>query len=74
MIVLDGIGEDVADDARKSLAMQVELRRADETEPPAAKTQSSRPFTILNDTTETSVACEKFIKVCYNNASQQAVR
>ncbi|KAK3076066.1 hypothetical protein LTR53_000006 [Teratosphaeriaceae sp. CCFEE 6253] len=62
MIILDGVGEDVADDARKSLAMQVDLRRATETESPATKRQSARPFTTLNDTTETSVACEEFIR------------
>ncbi|KAK0840418.1 hypothetical protein LTS02_017195 [Friedmanniomyces endolithicus] len=32
MIILDGIGEEVADDAPKSLAMQVDRRRATETE------------------------------------------
>ncbi|KAK0886481.1 hypothetical protein LTR02_018096 [Friedmanniomyces endolithicus] len=62
MIVLDGIGEEVADDARKSLTMQVDRRRATETELAATKRQSAQPFTILNDTTETSVACEEFIK------------
>ncbi|KAK1808608.1 hypothetical protein LTR12_017035 [Friedmanniomyces endolithicus] len=62
MIVLDGIGEEVADDARKSLTMQVDRRRATETASPATKRQSAQPFTILNDTTETSVACEEIIK------------
>ncbi|KAK3109691.1 hypothetical protein LTR53_016779, partial [Teratosphaeriaceae sp. CCFEE 6253] len=62
MIVLDGIGEEVADAARKSIALQVDRRRATETESPATKRQSTQPFTILNDTTETSVACEEFIK------------
>ncbi|KAK0889193.1 hypothetical protein LTR02_015651 [Friedmanniomyces endolithicus] len=62
MIVLDGIGEEVADDARKSLAMQVDRRRATETESPATKRQSAQPFTILKDTAETSLACEEFVK------------
>ncbi|KAK0770674.1 hypothetical protein LTR91_023828 [Friedmanniomyces endolithicus] len=62
MILVDGIGEDVAEDARKSLATQVERWRAIVTEPPAAKTQAAKPFTILDDTTETSVAGEEFIK------------
>ncbi|KAK4892677.1 hypothetical protein LTR49_028568, partial [Elasticomyces elasticus] len=62
MIVLDGIGEEVADDARKSLAMQVDRWRATETESPATKRQSAHPFTILKDTAETSVACEEFVK------------
>ena len=74
MIVLDGIGEEVADDARKSLAMQVDRRRATETESPATKRQSAQPFTILKDTAETSVACEEFVKVCYNYAGEQALR
>ncbi|KAK3669735.1 hypothetical protein LTR78_010363 [Recurvomyces mirabilis] len=62
MIVLDGIGEEVAEDARKSLAMQVDGGRATETESPATKRQSAQPFTILKDTAETSVACEAFVK------------
>ncbi|KAK3109378.1 hypothetical protein LTR53_017429 [Teratosphaeriaceae sp. CCFEE 6253] len=62
MIVLDGNGEEVADAARKSLAMQVDRRRATETESPATKRQSTQPFTILNDTTETSIASEGLIK------------
>ncbi|KAK0246865.1 hypothetical protein LTS09_017991 [Friedmanniomyces endolithicus] len=62
MIILDGIGEEVADDARKSLTMQVDRRRAIEIELPATKRQSAQPLTVLNDTTETSVACEEFIK------------
>ncbi|KAK1042375.1 hypothetical protein LTR74_018531, partial [Friedmanniomyces endolithicus] len=62
MIILDGIGEEIADDARKSPTMQVDRRRATEIELPATKRQSAQPFTVLNDTTETSVACEEFIK------------
>ncbi|KAK3115455.1 hypothetical protein LTR53_005207 [Teratosphaeriaceae sp. CCFEE 6253] len=62
MIVLDGIGEEVANEARKSLAIQFDRRRATETNLPATKRQSAQPFTIFNDTTETSVACEEFIK------------
>ncbi|KAK3068035.1 hypothetical protein LTR53_014705 [Teratosphaeriaceae sp. CCFEE 6253] len=62
MIVLDGIGEEVADDARKSLAIQVDRRRATETDLPATRSQSAQPFTILNDTTETSVTFEESIK------------
>ena len=72
MIVLDGIDEEVADDARKSLAMQIDRRRATETESPTSKKQSAQPFTILKDTPETSVACEEFIRVCYDHAGEQA--
>ncbi|KAK0886417.1 hypothetical protein LTR02_018147 [Friedmanniomyces endolithicus] len=42
--------------------MQVDRQRATETESPATRRQSAQPFTTLNDTTETSIACEEFIK------------
>ncbi|KAK0261565.1 hypothetical protein LTR35_017864 [Friedmanniomyces endolithicus] len=40
----------------KVFPTQVERRRAIVTEPPAAKTQAAKPFTILGDITETSLA------------------